>query len=794
MLLLQLSIFITYSIGTNAIVPLKDFFAYGRQSGDQRLPNTYSFVEWTSSLSIELDPPFSMFGEPSTRIRINDRGVISVFLYQYRYEWTHGFHGHIYPFSTEVDLSKGGSVYYRKSSSGADLKKAQEEISSAFPAYQGVVLKWVVISTWDQVTISTLKYSNPASFNNDTYQAILSTDGNRTFVLFYYNQMDTTGWSEKHMEFATVGFQINDLHEYLVSGSDSENVSTIKDRSNADSPGKWIFRIDQPTIYEPSSVCAIPPQPENGFCIAQEFTAESLAKCSCKDGYQMDRLDAQLKCSRQADNKTVSWTGSVPICRSLIQTTAQSPQSSAKPSDSTDKDELRSHRMKGNKVWGFWEKPGASNEYGLKDLQGKICAVIPRKKEPILVMDCRTVTKKSRKRRKKNVDNTPQQAEKEPVYFSNDSILEAAKFLNYEKWSQMRFLCHRINQLIHSNQANLQAFEVASLSMSEIWCSGNSIVSFDQAIEPAIAMRKWFQDRGYSCDETTDLPLEKVFAGMNLSRVNGLYLTIRAFYEDSTKKNTPLTRSQAKQLRKKRTGTENRCLSSGMMLRKRAPKLFSAEFNAKYEFYGPILSHFFRLLHHPDAYFREVSMFPPLTDKFCDISSKNLIRCEQFTLHHLDSSLEQSFKWLKDNVRAQNITLSFNYDDAIQDFDLHSLVSEFLLLDASICARDCITLDWLLDPGEFVKNLIQKYESLEITKPIPSILVEDCPSVDEYFESNLVLQEHSTVVGKFCDKCDVKSYELQNKMDGTRKMIAQVKHCIERECVYSNSGVYMRFE
>ncbi|KAI1695982.1 hypothetical protein Ddc_20774 [Ditylenchus destructor] len=350
-------------------------------------------------------------------------------------------------------------------------------------------------------------------------------------------------------------------------------------------------------------------------------------------------------------------------------------------------------------------------------------------------MDRGAVAKKSRRRRKKN----PQQ-EKEPVYFSNDTILEAVKFLNYKKWSQMRFLCHRFNQLIHSNQANLQAFEVKSLSMSEIhYFKSNSIVSFDQGIQPAKAARKWFQDR---------------------------------------EKNMLLT-SQAKQMNKMRWGKarkKNRRLLNSVTLESKTPELFSAKFNDQYKFYGPILSHFFRLLHHPNAYFREISMFLPMTDKFCDEASKNLIRCEQLTLMTFNTTLEQSLKWLKDNVRAQQIILSFSYIDPFLSHDkLHSLVSEFLLLDASICARDCIKLDGLRHPEEFVSTLIEKYETLEVTKAIPTIELDECGNFNdsEILKPSFVVQYDPRLYDKRCDSCNIKTYELPIKSDGSRKIIAQ---------------------
>ncbi|KAI1701971.1 hypothetical protein DdX_15755 [Ditylenchus destructor] len=416
----------------------------------------------------------------------------------------------------------------------------------------------------------------------------------------------------------------------------------------------------------------------------------------------------------------------------------------------------------------------------------------------------------------------------------SDSILEAAKFLNYGKWSQMRFLCRRVNQLIQRNQSKLQAFEVKSLRISEIHCKSNSIVSFEQGIQSPVAMRKWFRDRGYSCDETTDMPLEKVFAGLNQYEIYdpnpGLHLAIRAFFDEPTKKNIPLITGQSKQMRKKRTGKarkKNRSLSNDVAVRSEPPKVFSAKFNDQYDFYGPILSHFFRLLHHPAAYFHKVSIFPPMTDRFCDMSSHRPIRCDQFKLVNFDFSLEHSLNWLKDNVRAQQIILPFNYAYFLPLSELH----KFILLNASICAKDRITLDWLrfprkfvntilikiwLDyPRRFVNTLIQKYETLEMTKPTPSIVLEfklgykiegglqiegesfelnlDAQDYQKFFMPDLVPIDYPPLYNKHCDRCDIKTYEQPIKSDGSRKMIAQFSRCFERDCLCGDTTVYMRF-
>ncbi|KAI1703622.1 nidogen-like domain-containing protein [Ditylenchus destructor] len=318
--MLHLNIFICFGVllpWTTAVVPLDKFFGYGPENGDEERRD-----HLISSGHIELDPPFSMFALPSNEISIYEVSEISI------YNWRE---------SAEVDLArdKSGIVYWRKSISATDVKKAREEIGSAFPAYEALDLKWVVIATWYQVS----PYRNyQGSTSTNTFQAILTTDGNQSFAIFNYNEI---GWSMANGRHADVGFGMDYGHrltlhyDYKVSGSGHPDISTIGNRSNtaSNTTGKWIFRIDQTTILEPSSVCATPPQPENGFCTAEGFTSESLAQCTCKDGYMPDRVDSQLKCSKDAESNNANWTGNVPVCRSLIQTTAQSPQLPANPSD-----------------------------------------------------------------------------------------------------------------------------------------------------------------------------------------------------------------------------------------------------------------------------------------------------------------------------------------------------------------------------------------------------------------------------------------------------------------------------
>ncbi|KAI1699974.1 hypothetical protein DdX_17007 [Ditylenchus destructor] len=318
-----------------------------------------------------------------------------------------------------------------------------------------------------------------------------------------------------------------------------------------------------------------------------------------------------------------------------------------------------------------------------------------------------------------------------------------------------------INQLVQSNQSKLQAFEVKILSMSK-------------------------EDRGYLCDKTKHMLLEKVFAGM--SRFNALHFTFRASFEKRTEKNVPLIRGQEKQTRK----TKKKSRSHQNAVISKTPQVFRAKFNDEYEFYEPTLSYFFRLLYHPTAYFREVSMFAPMTDRFCAEVSKSFIRCEQFTLYELGSSPEHSLKWLKENVRAQQIILSLNYYINCTRPDI--LFSEFLLQNSCVCAQDRLELVMVPEPEELVNALIKKYETLEVRKAIPTIALKFNLNWNKillkYFEFNFDAQYDTPLYDERCDGCNIETYERPHKLGGSRKVIVQVRRCLFR----CDSMAYMKFE
>ncbi|KAI1698589.1 sushi, nidogen and EGF-like domain-containing protein 1 [Ditylenchus destructor] len=255
--------------GAYAVVPLDKFFLFGSQHGDQKLNWNVVWNKNARSGRIYVDPAFTIFGKLRDWVDVYDDGFMEI------------LSGSIFIFSGNVKVrGQLGDVYWRKTNSTVDLEKARQEIALAYPAYPNLDLKWALIATWYNVYPL-----SPSSYSGD----------------------------------AKAGFVIdNTENKYWISDSGTPEILTIAHRSNVGSPGKFIFRIDQRNISDPSSLCAIPPQPENGFCKAEEFIPGSLATCLCKIGYRMDTIDIYpLKCSYFVWNKKYEWMGEMPVCTPL---------------------------------------------------------------------------------------------------------------------------------------------------------------------------------------------------------------------------------------------------------------------------------------------------------------------------------------------------------------------------------------------------------------------------------------------------------------------------------------------
>ncbi|KAI1695434.1 nidogen-like domain-containing protein [Ditylenchus destructor] len=224
-------------------VPLEDFYLFGLLHGDEKLPKGSEYVESTRfDLS---DAPFFFYESLFDYVYVTSWGEIEFAA------------GYIIPFNAAFDTSKTGNIYVRKSTAFVDLEKAQKDVCFALPIYCDVKLLWAIISTWDHVVPRNFTYTG-----SNTLQAILTSDGTKTFVIFYYNRVDWFQSRFAHIKdiwTSNVGFHSPMDNEtalsYSFSGSGTYQMLTLEHRSNFHVPGKWVFVVDGSAICAPDSPC-----------------------------------------------------------------------------------------------------------------------------------------------------------------------------------------------------------------------------------------------------------------------------------------------------------------------------------------------------------------------------------------------------------------------------------------------------------------------------------------------------------------------------------------------------------
>jgi hypothetical protein len=78
----------------------------------------------------------------------------------------------------------------------------------------------------------------------NSFQAVLVTDGERSFVFFSYGVIQ---WSER----ANIGFD-SDSSYFMLSGALTPASQDIEESSNVGEPGLFVHRVDQENILHPT--------------------------------------------------------------------------------------------------------------------------------------------------------------------------------------------------------------------------------------------------------------------------------------------------------------------------------------------------------------------------------------------------------------------------------------------------------------------------------------------------------------------------------------------------------------
>lgn len=157
----------------------------------------------------------------------------------------------IAPYWADVDTraTGGGTVWYRTTQDAAFLKTISTDIGSSFLGTGTFNATFAQVVTWDHVG-----YYNFHTDKLNTFQAIVASDGMRTYTMFKYPD-GGINWDRGDVSpagsFAQVGFDAGDgVNFYNGVGTRTAQMRNLPNITNTTpaNPGTQIYRIDQNTI------------------------------------------------------------------------------------------------------------------------------------------------------------------------------------------------------------------------------------------------------------------------------------------------------------------------------------------------------------------------------------------------------------------------------------------------------------------------------------------------------------------------------------------------------------------
>ncbi|NXJ04933.1 TECTA protein, partial [Odontophorus gujanensis] len=222
-------------------------YPYGPDQSDRKNPK----LDDGTSKRLSLSVPFTFYSKEYRSLYVNNNGVIS-FDTQVKQYTPDPFplvdgRSFVAPYWGDVDNVLGGDVFYRQTTDPALLKLITQNINQYFPSTP-FTATWAFVATWDHVA-----YYGSTSNKGNTFQAVLTTDSNTSFVILNYKDIQWTtgvasggdpktglGGTPAH-----AGFNNGDeTNYYNIPSSRTEAVINITKTSNVNVPGRWVFQVD----------------------------------------------------------------------------------------------------------------------------------------------------------------------------------------------------------------------------------------------------------------------------------------------------------------------------------------------------------------------------------------------------------------------------------------------------------------------------------------------------------------------------------------------------------------------
>uniref|UniRef100_A0A0B8RSL0 Alpha-tectorin n=1 Tax=Philothamnus irregularis TaxID=1899461 RepID=A0A0B8RSL0_9SAUR len=231
-------------------------YPYGKAQGDSENP----VADDGNSPEISIKKPFSFYGKKYNSLFVNNNGVVSFGRYVSEYTpnafpMKDGI-PFVAPFWSDVDNRVSGSIFWRQTEDSGLLNRFAADLSRYHPDMSFTPM-WMFVATWDKVG-----YYGSASDKVNTFQAVLATDGEISFILLHYADIQWTTGTGNDGDIHTglggtpaqAGFDSGDKENYYnIPGSRTPGILNIMKTTNVGEPGRWLFQVDKSIIGVPTA-------------------------------------------------------------------------------------------------------------------------------------------------------------------------------------------------------------------------------------------------------------------------------------------------------------------------------------------------------------------------------------------------------------------------------------------------------------------------------------------------------------------------------------------------------------
>ncbi|XP_028136673.1 nidogen [Diabrotica virgifera virgifera] len=235
-----------------------------------------------SSSEIRLREPIVFFGVTYESIFVNSNGLLSFQTEIPRFiniEFPLDY-PIIAPFYSNVDTTSVGTVSYYETENPGLIQRATENVHDSFLNFSDYQATSLLIVTWQGVG-----YFNNGSDKVNTYQVVISTDGEQSYVEFLYPENgiqwiqgtgDESGLPDAR---AQAGIISPEGKVFSLPGSGTEQVKNLKEWTNMGLEGQFIYRIDQLEIVEPDVDFGGKSDEDDNTCTSAKTLCHIQARC-----------------------------------------------------------------------------------------------------------------------------------------------------------------------------------------------------------------------------------------------------------------------------------------------------------------------------------------------------------------------------------------------------------------------------------------------------------------------------------------------------------------------------------